>query len=503
MSGSRDSKGGFSEAFLSMFGLGHREANGTSPEIASIVSFADQPAQAGHSDEAESVKLAVAAIDRTAANTNQTDKADQVIPLIGHAEVTNESYLAYHDPLTDLPNRRATEYRLEEALNAAKRSGGTVGVAFIDIDGFKGINDSFGHRVGDAVLTDIATRFRALARSSELVTRFGGDEFVVVYPTVAAATQLSDAVRRLQGAFDRPFDIDGNLFELSASIGIAQYPDDAASAAELITHADVAMYQAKVRGGSNVFWYSAELGEALSARREMLERLNDPATCQDMFLCYQPIVDVVTQQIVITQALLRWQHPARGLLNASDILRVAGQLPASVETWIVKTALAHLAAWTRTDAKPQVSISLSSIDEPTFKRIDEALEITGVDPKYLMIEIPEHVVSADGAKAIEFGNKCAERGVSVALAGFMGKLNISDLGRLPITAVKLAPQLIAEIQSDAASPQPFLLAAISVARSFGLTVIATGVECLAQQRWVQNARLDLMQGGTGSGLLTP
>lgn len=472
--------------FLNMLGIRRRQVNELSTEVQSFFAQSDRPAEGG------------AQVART--ETVPTAPIIAAPPLQKFYDVAqtmkkDETHLAYRDPLTDLPNRRATEARLEEALSAAKRANLIVGVAFIDIDGFKQINDTHGHQVGDDVLIEIAARFRAQARSSELVTRFGGDEFAVIFPSVATPSEISDAVSRLQGAFDQTFNFEGHRFDLSASIGIAVFPEDAATAVDLIKHADEAMYQAKILGKSKVCWYSPELGEALSARRELLERLNDPTIFEELFLCYQPIVDVATQEIVAAEALLRWQHPSLGLLNASRILKMAaGPLPAAIEAWVIATVLSHISAWAKADVPLRASLNLARIDDATFERLSESLEVTGVDPKFLTIEIPERVVSADSKCAFEFGKKCADRGVDIALDRFMGELNIAELGQLPFTSVKLASELLAGIRSEGEGDSQFLRAVINVAQSFGLTVVATGVERTAQQRWLLGAGVRLMQG---------
>ncbi|MHB1796957.1 MAG: putative bifunctional diguanylate cyclase/phosphodiesterase [Vulcanimicrobiaceae bacterium] len=424
-------------------------------------------------------------------------------PRVGQAPRTTQQdervmHLAYHDALTDLPNRRAVEDRLEESLAIAKRSGTSVGVIFLDIDGFKQINDTFGHQVGDRVLVDLAARVRQTVRMGETVGRFGGDEFAAVYPAVQSNEELADAAGRLLRVFSHPLSVEGREFQLSASLGVATYPGDGGDVTELLQHADAAMYRAKTKGKGTICWYSVELGEELRTRRELIDDLRGESVKREFFLCYQPIVDVVEHDVVAVEALLRWLHPSRGLLAPSRLAETTRAIPPEVDSWVIAEVLEHIRTWQKYGLNVRVNVNVSNIDRAAFAKVDTALADQHGDPSLICFEIAEKSVLLDASAAIEFAGLCRARGIGVALDSFSGAVNLTELRRLPIDYLKLSPQIVSDL-SDGGTGKTIADAAINVARSFGWAVIAAGVETREQQDWLFEAGVRLMQG-YGKGL---
>ncbi len=401
--------------------------------------------------------------------------------------------LAYEDSLTELPNRRALEQRLEEAIASARRSSAMVGIVFLDVDGFKDVNDSFGHDVGDRVLLEFAGRIRAARRSGEIVGRFGGDEFAAIYPVIWSHEELSNAAARISELFNEPVIVDGTRFTLSASVGIAVYPRDGSTGKELLDHADAAMYRAKSEGRSEIRWYSDELGEEIRQRRRLLDELNAAEVQRQLFLVYQPITDVATHEIVAAEALLRWLHPTKGLMAASEIIAEAGNIPESVDYWTISQAIAHAKEWTQRFGPLKVNVNISSPSQDLIDRTLEFLASADVPPQQVAFELPEDALGKENAGAAAFTRQARERGIDVILDRFTGNSTLSELRELSLSAIKLSPAIVREIGANK-SAEAVVSAGINIARTFGWSVIANGVETAAQQSWLYSSGLRLMQG---------
>ncbi|HEY8297497.1 MAG TPA: diguanylate cyclase [Candidatus Baltobacteraceae bacterium] len=411
----------------------------------------------------------------------------------------SEASLAYVDMLTELPNRRAIEARLSEALSGANRGSGYVGVVFFDIDGFKDVNDSFGHQVGDAVLIEFANRIRALKRSADMVGRFGGDEFAAIYPSVTSHEELSDAAARIGAIFAEPVAVAGERFTLSASIGVSIYPRDGSTSEELIEHADAAMYRAKSEGKAAIRWYSDELGEELRARRRLLDDLSAVDIRRQLFLAYQPILDVGTHEMIAAEAFLRWLHPTRGLLSAGDVIDTTGGVPSAIDLWCVSQVVAHIAEWTRRGFPLKVHVNISTPSDELLDRAVEYLENAKLSPNLLALEIPEDVVIKGTHDIARFVTRARAAGIEVLLDRFTGAMSLSALRRLEFSAIKLSPRIVGQLEENREA-QTVVRAAINVAHTFGWSVIASGVERANQQAWLFDSGLRILQG---SGKATP
>lgn len=402
------------------------------------------------------------------------------------------AHLAYHDALTDLPNRRALEYRLEEALAIAGRNGSSVGIIFLDIDGFKKVNDTLGHRAGDDVLVELSNRMRESMRMGELIGRFGGDEFAAVYPSVASNEELASAANRLLSALNAPLTVGGKECRIEASMGIAVFPHDGVTASDLLQHADAAMYRAKSQGTPKICWYSSELGEEQRARRQLIADLSNAARESQLFVCYQPIVDVSTHEIAGLEAYLRWLHPAHGLLMPMQFLEHMGSVPPEVDAWVMAEVLSQMRVWAQRGLRVPVHVNLASLEKSSFTALERMIVESGIEPALLCLEIDERIVAKEPEAVEAFAQSIRAAGLKWALDAFNGEVNLSRLERLSVDYVKLSPQIVAGLSGGEGAA--LANAAVNVAKSFSWTVIATGVESPEQQRRLFDAGVHLMEG---------
>ncbi|MGZ3521361.1 MAG: putative bifunctional diguanylate cyclase/phosphodiesterase [Vulcanimicrobiaceae bacterium] len=399
------------------------------------------------------------------------------------------SRLAFFDALTDLPNRTATLARLSEAVASAGRSGERVGLFYIDIDGFKKINDSHGHSIGDKVLATLSQRMRDTLRLGEYVGRIGGDEFAVVFPNVRKESELVDVATRLAEVVAVPVEIGDIRTECGASIGIAVFPDDASSAEDLLSNADVAMYRAKKQRDQRYCYYNGELEAELLKRRELTRTLQDADTNREFLLCYQPIMDKRRESVVGAEVLLRWMHPSNGLLLPASFLNIAHEnhLMSSIDSWVIGAVLDQARRWKKAGTRLPLFVNVASFDPHIVDTIRLAVNSGKVDARQLCIEIREDRLAANFDQAAAFMRECAEIGVGVGLDRFgTGGVPISKLGELRLDFVKLDRRL-----GFAGAPME---AAVAIAKCFGWTMIAEGVESKQQRRWLEAQGVTRLQG---------
>ncbi|MGH9888902.1 MAG: putative bifunctional diguanylate cyclase/phosphodiesterase, partial [bacterium] len=309
---------------------------------------------------------------------------------------------AFHDALTGLPNRALLNDRLALALAHAHRNLSRLAVMFLDIDRFKLINDSLGHSLGDELLQQVSARLSHALREGDTLARLGGDEFILLLPGLGEDAAAAKVARKLLVALRQPFHLDGRELFVSASVGISLYPLDGSDAETLVKNADVAMYRAKEQGRDNYQLYRAEL-HMRALKRMTLESQLRAAVCRDEFrLYYQPIVDLASGTIVAAEALVRWQHPERGLVLPSEFVSVAEEtgLILPIGAWVLKTACVEAQSWVRRGLPPvRISINLSARQfqqEDFVRQISTILAETGLDPSRLELEITESVAMDNG-----------------------------------------------------------------------------------------------------------
>ncbi|WP_334187924.1 putative bifunctional diguanylate cyclase/phosphodiesterase [Noviherbaspirillum sp.] len=410
------------------------------------------------------------------------------------------SYQAYHDVLTDLPNRALFKDRLDLAVIHANRNGSALAVMFVDLDGFKLINDTLGHHKGDQLLQQVAMRMRKQLRGGDTLARVGGDEFTLLLPDTRTQKDAAGIAKKFLWSLEQPFDLDGRDVHLTASIGIAIYPDDGNTMEDLVRHADIAMYQVKTKGKNGFGFYEKSMEVAANYKITLAQTLRHAIEENQLELHYQPQVDFRTGEIVGAEALMRWNHPERGQLPAGDFLPFAEEnnLMLPLSAWMIQMVCRDLQKWNAA-GKPvsRVSINLSPqcLDRgDTVQKLANAMTRYGIAPAQLEVEITENVCIGNPQQALLHLNKLADMGIGIAIDDFgIGYSSLAYLQRFPVKTLKIDQSFVRDIV-DADGHYPVVLAVISIARSIGLNVIAEGVETEIQARYLQRAGCDTMQG---------
>ncbi|UTW06662.1 PAS domain S-box protein [Pseudomonas benzenivorans] len=410
------------------------------------------------------------------------------------------SFNASHDVLTGLPNRTLLEDRLGQSCQLSHRYKRSVAVMFIDLDGFKQINDTNGHHFGDQVLIEVARRLSAQVRAGDTVARMGGDEFVVLLPDLAQKEDAVQVAERMLRAISRPYQIDGTDFHTSASIGITLNDGSIEHPMQLIQQADLAMYKAKQEGRNNYLWFTEDLSLAVRERAGLRGELQKAIEGEDFELYYQPQIDSRSGRVVGLEALLRWQHATRGFISPMTFIPVAeesGQIiPLSL--WVLDTAcrqIRQLADQGMSKLSVAVNISPVHFQRKNFlETIRAALEKYALNPEQLALEITESVLLNNTDQAIESLQQLRALGVGIAIDDFgTGYSSLGYLKRLPIDKVKIDRSFIREIISDS-NDAAITRGIISMAHHLKLKVVAEGVENEPQVAFLRKSHCDQFQG---------
>jgi len=407
--------------------------------------------------------------------------------VIMHVDVTDMrvaqdalTHQALHDALTGLPNRLLLTDRLRQALSDSGRRGTDIAVAFVDLDHFKRVNDSFGHPVGDALLVQVAARLEREIRAGDTLARFSGDEFVVIWRDLtdpAEATLLSE---RLADAMAAPYEVGSGSITVTASVGVAvgrspQSPE------ELLLAADAAMYDAKGHGRDRVRVFSAELRQDAEERRATEVGLRDALAAEQLVVHYQPVMDLATGRAVAVEALVRWEHPERGLLGPDRFIPVAESsgLIVPLGCWVLQRACLDAASWTGDLARLDVAVNLSvrQLTQPdVLRHVRDALSLSGLDPRRLLLEVTESAVMEDAEAAGVALDALAGLGVRIAIDDFgTGYSSLLYLRQYPISALKVDRAFVSGL-GIAADDDAICSSVISLAHAVSATSIAEGVE---------------------------
>jgi diguanylate cyclase (GGDEF)-like protein/PAS domain S-box-containing protein len=410
------------------------------------------------------------------------------------------AHLAHHDPLTDLPNRLLFTDRAEQALASAQVHKRGCALLLMDLDHFKIINDSLGHNVGDQLLKLVAERLSGLFGPGVTLARLGGDEFAVLAESCPQVVQAAALAQRMLNVMKEPFIFDGNQLFISASIGISLFPSDALSAEQLLRNADSALFKAKSAGREGYALYTEELTAHAQHRVEIAGELRRALDQYELRVYYQPVHDLNDSRLVGVEALVRWQHPERGLVPPGEFIPIAERtgLIADIDAWVMDQACRQMCQWLADGAPLRfIAINVSSrlfARRELYEQVAQVLHTTGLDPAFLELEVTESAVMDDPEVALEQLHRLRELGLRLAIDDFgTGYSSLLRLKRLPVQKLKIDQGFVAGLpwdEDDAA----IVRVVIALAKSMGMQVHAEGIEQVEQARFLLDQECDMGQG---------
>jgi len=445
------------------------------------------------------------------------DKVSAIVSNISdHKKATEEvKYLAYHDTLTNLPNRYMFNDRLERAIAHAERGKQLLAVLFIDLDNFKQINDTIGHRAGDHLLQSVANQLMISMRktdsisrlstgasdySEHVVARVGGDEFIILLTDIKNIQDPAKVAQRILNVLSEPFIIGSQEVFMTASLGIAVYPLDGKDIDTLLINADVAMYQAKNRGRNNFQYYSESMNKFAFERFTIENKLRKAMDQNEFMLFYQPQIDISTGEMIGVEALIRWLQPDLILVKPGEFIPLAEQtgLIIPIGEWVLRTACAQNRVWQKAGLKQmRITVNVSGIQfsqDNFVKTVSGVLSDTGLDPKYLQLELTESSVMKDSQNNIMKLHALQALGIQVAIDDFgTGYSSMNYLKRLPLSTLKIDYSFIKDLATSSVD-QAIVNAIVSLAHSFDLKVIAEGVEQRQQLAFLRECGCEGVQG---------
>src|ERR1051325_8636485 len=408
--------------------------------------------------------------------------------------------LAFHDPLTGLPNRKLLLDHLSLNILQARRDRAQLAVFFLDLDRFKFINDSLGHSVGDKVLTTVSGRIKAAMREADSVGRMGGDEFVIVAPSVRNVPDAVHIAQKVKDAISVPIHTDGRELFVSSSIGIAIYPDDGNDAETLLKNADAAMYRAKAQGNDLFQLYTAEMNAHASEQLQLEAALRRAVEAKEFELHYQPIVLLDNNQICALETMLRWRHPVLGLVRPEQFIRLAEStgLIVPIGEWAMRTACMQLAEWRKTghqELRLALNISIRQLKQQDFvDNVRVILAETGVPGSAVEFEITEMGATQSETAIVDRLRMLRTLGVKISIDDFgTGYTSVSVLKHFPVDSLKIDTSFIRDLVLDP-NDAAIAGAVVALAKSMGLTVIAEGVENPAQLDFLREQGCEMWQG---------
>lgn len=426
----------------------------------------------------------------------------QLGQLFGQLESKNAQLqqMALYDQLTGLPNRSLFVDLVQREMLQARRSFQRFGIFFIDLDRFKAVNDSLGHAAGDALLLEISRKLRETVREVDVVCRQSGDEFLILARNVAQWESLGDMAQRVLQMVEEPVLLGTATARVSASIGISLFPDDADDFETLVKHADAAMYQAKSLGRARYSFFHSELNTRLQASLELEQQLGEAIVNGELVLHYQPQVDAKTGRLVGVEALVRWQHPQRGLLYPGTFIGIAEECGkiADMGVWTLSEACRQLADWKARDLQigvMAVNVSAQEFrDHRLLESLQRALDQSGIAPFELEIEITESVLMAETDTSQRIIECMRELGVGIGIDDFgTGYSSLSYLKRLRPNQLKIDRSFVSDTATDSDS-RAIVNGIVGLANALSLTVVAEGVETLEQEQFLRDIGCQTLQG---------
>ncbi len=429
---------------------------------------------------------------------NRYDDEGKLLEVIGVGQDITElkrsqaelETLAHHDPLTELPNRLYLSVRMDMALERAKRRSTSGALLFLDLDHFKNINDSLGHYAGDELLMQAATRLKECVRQEDTVARIGGDEFTLLLEDVNSTSNAISAAEKIIKAFDKPFELQGRELHITPSIGISMYPRDGESIDLLLRNADAAMYEAKEQGRNAYAVYTESLTSEALERMQLEQNLRKALQNDEFVLCYQPQIDMRTGAVIGAESLIRWHHPEKGMIPPNDFIPMAEEsgLIVPIGAWVLYEACRQAKIWL--DAGLPLHRMAVNIAGPQVSRGDlialcrEALDISGLHPEHLELEVTEGFIMSEADDAIETLEGLRDLGVSLSVDDFgTGYSSLAYLKRLPINKIKIDRSFVRDIPEDA-DDIAITRAVIALGDNLRLEVIAEGVETEEQRTFL-------------------
>lgn len=444
--------------------------------------------QAGASDFLEKPKLESQLLDRTIRYAIEQKGTERRL-----------SSLVEQDDLTGLYNRSGFAKKLKSAMEVASRTERMLAVMFLDLDRFKHVNDSLGHPVGDALLREVARRLRACCRSTDIIARMGGDEFAIVATHLKKSSGVGFLADKILDSFSVPFELSGHVVHAGISIGVTTYPNDVGNADQLLMNADMALYQAKDEGRNRYVLFDAEMDLAAKARRRTESDLHHAIANDELFLEYQPIIDARTGALNSMEALVRWNH-SDGVRYPGAFIEIAetSNLIGPLGEWVLLEACRTAARWAETGPlRVPVAINLSAAQlamPGLMGTVQLALAETGLSPDLLELEITESVMipNLQGSQAVL--KRLRQIGVSISIDDFgTGYTALHVLQHLPVDKLKIDRSFVENIENGSYAP-PIVKAVIEIGRSFGLEVVAEGIETDSQLNCLRDLGADQLQG---------
>ena len=419
---------------------------------------------------------------------------------VSKAMVSEMSRLAHHDSLTGLPNRILLKDRLGQAIATAHRNDTRLAVLFLDLDGFKSINDSLGHRIGDRLLRSVAARLVGVVRGTDTVSRQGGDEFVVVLTEIKRAADAGIAAKKMVNALSVPHKLDTHELRLTASIGISTYPEDGDDAETLMKNADTAMYRAKASRPKTYQFFEKDMNVRAVERQSVEADLGRALKGNEFVLNYQPKIDLKTGELSGAEALIRWQHPKRGLISPRDFVPIAEEcgLIVPIGQWVLRETCRQIHEWIGSGLRvPPMAVNVSPLEfrgEGFLEDIRAILRDANLDARYLDIELTESSLMLHAKSSIEVLTELKSIGVRLSLDDFgTGYSSLGYLKWLPIDSLKIDQSFVSKINSDV-DDATLVSTMIAMAKSLKKRVVAEGVETEDQFRFLQEAGCDEAQG---------
>jgi diguanylate cyclase (GGDEF)-like protein/PAS domain S-box-containing protein len=407
---------------------------------------------------------------------------------------------AYYDNLTDLPNRTLLEERLDLLISRAKKKNEKIGVVFLDLDFFKNINDSLGHKIGDLVLKEVSIRLCRAIRTGAMVARFGGDEFMVLLSEVTDTDDCVLAVESIKKVLSKVFRINNYKLYLNASIGMALYPFDGSDAETLLKNADTALHRVKETGRNHYGFYSQTMSQRLSKKISFENSIREALKKDELVMYYQPIVNITDKSIVSAEALARWNHPELGFLMPNEFIPLIEDAEIFFDfcDWSLRTACAQNRAWQdqgMTPIRVAVNVSVRLLAHEKFiQKITRALEETGLEARYLEVEITETAAMQDIERSFKTLTQLKEMGIKVTIDDFgIGHSSLSYLKTFPIDAIKIDKSFI---QESIHNKQDYAIikAILTLAEGLNLGVVAEGVETQEHLEQMTSLSCPILQG---------